>query len=259
MKDGSFGRRQNGGGDRGFAGHRGGGGGRVAGGRGAGGGDHRPQTGEPGGGGGAAGRTGAGGGVAARADTEEGAEAAVAAAIDRFGSCDILVNNAGTNPAYGPLAEVDLGALDRTWHVNLRGPLLYVRAAWARWMKEHGGVVCNNASVGGRTPAHGLGAYNVSKAGLIFMTKQLAYEMAPAVRVVGVAPGVIKTRLSELLWKSDEQAAGDNHPMRRLGELQDCGRGGGFPMFGAGLLDTGVTLDVDGGLYKRHQLPVIPI
>lgn len=186
--------------------------------------------------------------VAARVDTEEGAEAAVAAAIDRFGSCDILVNNAGTNPAYGPLAEVDLGALDRTWHVNLRGPLLYVRAAWARWMKEHGGVVCNNASVGGRTPAHGLGAYNVSKAGLIFMTKQLAYEMAPAVRVVGVAPGVIKTRLSELLWKSDEQAAGDNHPMRRLGEPQDVAGAVVFLCSEQASWITGVTLDVDGGL-----------
>ena len=186
--------------------------------------------------------------VAARADTEEGAEAAVAAAIDRFGSCDILVNNAGTNPAYGPLAEVDLGALDRTWQINLRGPLLYVRAAWARWMKEHGGVVCNNASVGGRTPAHGLGAYNVSKAGLIFMTKQLAYEMAPAVRVVGVAPGVIKTRLSELLWKSDEQAAGDNHPMRRLGEPQDVAGAVVFLCSEQASWITGVTLDVDGGL-----------
>lgn len=186
--------------------------------------------------------------VAARADTEEGAETAVAAALDRFGSCDILVNNAGTNPAYGPLAEVDLGALDRTWQINLRGPLLYVRAAWARWMKEHGGVVCNNASVGGRTPAHGLGAYNVSKAGLIFMTKQLAYEMAPAVRVVGVAPGVIKTRLSELLWKPDEQAASDNHPMRRLGEPQDVAGAVVFLCSNQASWITGVTLDVDGGL-----------
>ena len=186
--------------------------------------------------------------VAARADTEEGAETAVAAALDRFGSCDILVNNAGTNPAYGPLAEVDLGALDRTWQINLRGPLLYVRAAWARWMKEHGGVVCNNASVGGRTPAHGLGAYNVSKAGLIFMTKQLAYEMAPAVRVVGVAPGVIKTRLSELLWKPNEQAASDNHPMRRLGEPQDVAGAVVFLCSNQASWITGVTLDVDGGL-----------
>lgn len=184
----------------------------------------------------------------ARADTEEGAETAVAAALDRFGSCDILVNNAGTNPAYGPLAEVDLGALDRTWQINLRGPLLYVRAAWARWMKEHGGVVCNNASVGGRTPAHGLGAYNVSKAGLIFMTKQLAYEMAPAVRVVGVAPGVIKTRLSELLWKPNEQAASDNHPMRRLGEPQDVAGAVVFLCSNQASWITGVTLDVDGGL-----------
>lgn len=186
--------------------------------------------------------------VVARADAEEGAAAAVGAALERFGSCDILVNNAGTNPAYGPLAEVDLGALDRTWQINLRGPLLYVRAAWSGWMKEHGGVICNVASVGGRAPAYGLGAYNVSKAGLIFMTKQLAYEMAPAVRVVGVAPGVVRTRLSELLWKSDEQAAADNHPLRRLGEPRDVAESVVFLCSERASWITGVTLEVDGGL-----------
>ena len=127
--------------------------------------------------------------VVAKADTEEGAALAVDVAVERFGGCDILVNNAGTNPAYGPLVDVDLGALRRTWDVNMLGPLLCTRAAWDRWMKDHGGVVCNNASVGGRLPGQGMGAYNVSKAALIYMTRHLAYELAPGVRVVGGGAG----------------------------------------------------------------------
>ena len=74
----------------------------------------------------------------ARADSEESADEAVAATVERFGSCDILVNNAGTNPSAGPLMEVDLGALDKTWAVNLRAPLLWVRAAYRASMEKNG-------------------------------------------------------------------------------------------------------------------------
>ena len=67
--------------------------------------------------------------IAARADSEEDAEMAVAETIERFGACDILVNNAGTNPAAGPLVSVDLGAVDKTWAVNQRGPLVWCQQA----------------------------------------------------------------------------------------------------------------------------------
>ena len=106
--------------------------------------------------------------VVARADTAAGAGLAIDTAVEQFGACDVLVNNAGTNPAYGPLMDVDLDALNRTWAVNLLGPLVYTRVAWDRWMRDHGGVVCNNASVGGRLPGRGMGAYNISKACLLY-------------------------------------------------------------------------------------------
>ena len=187
-------------------------------------------------------------GVVARADDPEHASATVGAAIERFGSCDILVNNAGTNPSAGALADVDLGAVDKTWSVNLRGPLLWAREAWNQWMGEHGGVIVNTASVGGLDPGPALGAYNVSKAGLIFMTRQLAYEMAPTVRVNAVAPAVVKTRLSEMLWSSDESAAASMHPIGRLGEPTDVANAVVFLCSDKASWITGITLPVDGGM-----------
>ena len=63
--------------------------------------------------------------------------------------------------------DVDLGALDKTWAVNLRAPLLWVRAAYRASMEKHGGSIVNVSSVGGLRPSPITGAYNVSKAGLV--------------------------------------------------------------------------------------------
>jgi NAD(P)-dependent dehydrogenase (short-subunit alcohol dehydrogenase family) len=187
-------------------------------------------------------------GVAARADVDEDADRAVAETIERFGACDILVNNAGTNPAPGQLMEVDMGAVDKTWAVNQRAPLVWAQAVYRHWMKDHGGVIVNVASVGGIRPAPILGAYNVSKAALIHMTHQMAFELAPGIRVNAVAPGVVKTKLSELLWSTDESGAASTHPLHRLGEPEDVARAITYLCSDAGSWLTGVVLPVDGGV-----------
>ncbi|MDH4116361.1 MAG: SDR family oxidoreductase [Acidimicrobiia bacterium] len=186
--------------------------------------------------------------VAARADVDEDADRAVGETIERFGSCDILVNNAGTNPAPGPLMDVDMGAVDKTWAVNQRAPLVWCQAAYRHWMRDHGGAIVNVASVGGIRPAPVLGAYNISKAALIHMTNQLAFELAPNVRVNAVAPGVVKTKLSEMLWTSDEAGAASIHPLRRLGEPEDVARAIVYLCSESGSWLTGVVLPVDGGV-----------
>lgn len=183
----------------------------------------------------------------ARADSEESAEEAVSATIERFGACDILVNNAGTNPAAGMLTDVDLGALDKTWAVNLRAPLLWVRSAFHAWMAENGGVIVNVASVAGIRPSPFMGAYNISKAGLIHMTRQLALELAPKIRVNAVAPGVVKTRLAGALL-TDEEATARMHPLERVGEPEDVARLITFLASDASSWMTGATVPIDGGV-----------
>jgi len=182
-----------------------------------------------------------------RADDEVAAHRAVAATVDAFGACDILVNNAGTNPAAGNLMEVDLGALDKTWQVNMRAPLLWVRAAHDAWMGRHGGAVVNVASVAGLRPSPLMGAYNISKAGLIHMTRQLALELAPRIRVNAVAPGVVRTRLAGALL-TDEEATARMHPLGRVGEPEDVSRLIVFLASDASSWMTGATVPIDGGV-----------
>jgi NAD(P)-dependent dehydrogenase (short-subunit alcohol dehydrogenase family) len=96
----------------------------------------------------------------------------------------------------------------KTFDVNLWAPILWTSLATRAWMGEHGGVVVNTASIGGMGFEANLGLYNASKAALIHLTKQLALELSPKVRVNAVAPGVVRTKLAAALWKEQQSPAG---------------------------------------------------
>jgi NAD(P)-dependent dehydrogenase (short-subunit alcohol dehydrogenase family) len=91
------------------------------------------------------------------------------AVLERWGRLDILVNNASTNPYLGPIFETPLAAWDKTFEVNPRGFLVLSALAYRRWMAEHSGCVVNVASTGWLRPARGVGAYDVSKAGVVML------------------------------------------------------------------------------------------
>jgi NAD(P)-dependent dehydrogenase (short-subunit alcohol dehydrogenase family) len=184
---------------------------------------------------------------AANAGEPDQAQACVHATIETFGALDILVNNAATNPYLGASIDIDLGRYDKTFQVNLRGPLVWTQAAWNAWMREHGGAVINVASIGGIRGEAGIGIYNTTKAGLIHLTKTLAAELAPGVRVNALAPGLVKTDFARALWEPAEDAVAARLPLRRLGTPEDIAHGALFLASDDASWITGHTLVIDGG------------
>jgi NAD(P)-dependent dehydrogenase (short-subunit alcohol dehydrogenase family) len=187
---------------------------------------------------------------AANAGDVEAAAACVAATIARFGSLDILVNNAATNPYYGPTLGVSPPAFDKTVQVNLRGPVFWSQAAWEQSMREHPGVILNIASVGGIRAEQGLGVYNLTKAALVHLTRQLAGEIGPT-RVVGLAPGLVKTDFAAVLVENFGDQLSRAMPTGRLGEPQDIANFAAFLVSDAASWISGETFVIDGGAGVR--------
>jgi NAD(P)-dependent dehydrogenase (short-subunit alcohol dehydrogenase family) len=106
--------------------------------------------------------------------------ALVAKAVERFGKVDVLVNNAATNPYFGPLLGIDMGAWDKTFEVNLKGYFFMAREV-ARHLQDRNetkGSIIHVASVNGLEAAPLQGVYGMTKAAVISMTKTMAYELA---------------------------------------------------------------------------------
>lgn len=182
-------------------------------------------------------------------DIESG-RACMRTAIERYGSVDILVNNAATNPYFGPTMAVDEARFDKTFQVNLRGPVFWTAAAWEAGLSERPGVVLNIASVGGLRAEGGLGVYNLTKAALIHLTRQLASELGPT-RVVGIAPGLVKTDFAAYLVENFGDRLAASMPLKRLGEPQDIANLATFLVSDAAGWITGETFVIDGGAGVR--------
>ncbi|HEY2813292.1 MAG TPA: SDR family oxidoreductase [Acidimicrobiales bacterium] len=188
---------------------------------------------------------------AANAGEPEQAQACIDKTMSTFGAIDILVNNAATNPYMGPSIDIDLARYDKTFQVNLRGPLVWSQLAYNASMRERGtGSIINIASVGGIGIEPSIGIYNTTKAALIYLTRTLAAELAP-VRVNAIAPGLVKTDMARALWEPNEQAIAKHTPMRRLGEPEDIGKAALFFASDMSSWTTGHTLAVDGGALVR--------
>ena len=189
---------------------------------------------------------------AAHSSSESGMREAFSVALERFSGMDIVVNNAATNPSMDSLAEIDLALFDKILDTNLRGYLVVAREGIRR-MRElgGGGVIINISTIAACKAMRGLGAYGISKAAVNSLTRTLASELAAEkIRVNGVAPGLVRTRLSEALWK-DEKVAEDMLkaiPLNRIAEPGDIAGAVAFLASEAAAYITGQTLVVDGGM-----------
>ena len=187
--------------------------------------------------------------IAAHIAKVEDSKALTEQVMKTFGRIDILMNNAGTNPYYGPIMDQDEKTYDITMNVNLKG-LFFLSQLAARIMKaQGGGCIINTASIGGLR-AGDLGVYCVTKAAVIMLTQVMAKEWGQyKIRVNAIAPGVIKTRLSEALWKDPavNAKAIASIPMMRLGEPEEVAGAVVFLASKAGSYITGETIVIDGG------------
>src|SRR2546428_11324379 len=187
--------------------------------------------------------------IAAHAGRPEDLERLVHAGMERFSRIDTLVNNAATNPYFGPVIGAELSAWDKTFEVNLRGVFVLTKLVYEASMEAHGGAIVNVASIGGLRPGIGLGVYNVTKAGVIMLTRQLARELGGKVRVNAVAPGLVKTRFAEALWGN--QAILDRilaqNPLGRIGMPEEVAAAVLFLVSDAASYVNGEVLVVDGG------------
>jgi NAD(P)-dependent dehydrogenase (short-subunit alcohol dehydrogenase family) len=186
--------------------------------------------------------------VAGKGDDPAHRAAVVDAVREAFGPVTTLINNIGINPAYGPLATLDLNAARKMAEVNLIGTLGWVQEALRGGLAENGGSVVNISSVSGVRPAPGIAFYGTTKAALIHLTEELAVELAPKIRVNAVAPAVVKTRFASALYEGREAEVAATYPLKRLGNTDDVAGTVAFLCSPDASWITGQTIVIDGGV-----------
>ena len=168
--------------------------------------------------------------------------------VDKFGKIDILVNNAGITKD-GLLIRMSEADWDSVLSVNLKGAFLCTRAAAKVMMKQRSGKIVNMASIIGITGNPGQANYSASKGGLIAFTKTAAKELAPRnINVNAIAPGFIKTEMTDKLPEAIKKAMLERIPLNRFGETTDVARAALFLASEDSGYITGCTIQVDGGM-----------
>jgi NAD(P)-dependent dehydrogenase (short-subunit alcohol dehydrogenase family) len=167
--------------------------------------------------------------------------------VERFGKIDILVNNAG-KVVVKPMVEQSEADWDRVLEVNLKGVFLCCRHVLPEMITRKHGAIVNIASIAAFhvTVAHV--PYAASKAGVVALTRDLAYEVGPlGIRVNAVAPGPIETPMAQSLSAEQRQAIARNILLGRMGQPEDIGEAVVFLASDAASFITGATLPVSGG------------
>ncbi|MFG1944096.1 SDR family NAD(P)-dependent oxidoreductase [Nonomuraea sp. NPDC048826] len=176
--------------------------------------------------------------------------AAVDAAFEeldrRWGGLDVAVNNAGVSSPCA-FADLPLAEWERILRVNLTGVFLVAQRATRR-MRGHGGSIVNIASVSGMVGMPDYSAYNVSKAGVIELTRTLALELAPDIRVNAICPGYVLTPMQEAEYSPARLAdCARKIPLGRLGRPEEIAGLAAYLAGDEAEFVTGQTFVIDGG------------
>jgi NAD(P)-dependent dehydrogenase (short-subunit alcohol dehydrogenase family) len=190
--------------------------------------------------------------VAAHTGKEEDTKRLVDEAIKHFGRVDVLVNNAATNPYFGPLLDIDTAAWDKTFEVNLKGYFWMTREV-ARHLRgrEAPGAIVNVASTVALEAAPMQGAYAMTKAAIVSMTKTFAFELASSkIRVNAIAPGLVDTRFAAAIVKNESlvSEALRKTPLGRYASPSEIAGAALYLASDSASFVTGHTLVVDGGM-----------
>ena len=181
------------------------------------------------------------------------------ATVEEFGRIDIVINNAGGT---APRAFLDTtpGYLERSFHFNVTTAFVLTKAAVPTMLEQGSGSVVNISSTIGRLRDRGFVAYGTAKAALTHMTRLMAADLAPKIRVNGIAVGSIATSALETVLTDDglRNAMVDGTPLKRLGQPEDIALCALFLASSASSFVTGKLYEVDGGLEEANLAMGMP-
>ncbi|OWF48175.1 Dehydrogenase/reductase SDR family member 4 [Mizuhopecten yessoensis] len=163
-------------------------------------------------------------GVVCHVGKKEDRENLVATAIEKYGGIDIFVSNAAVNPFFGPILDVSMLRL-LIFDINVKTAFLLCKDIVPHMQKRGGGSIILVSSIGGYEPSALMGPYSVSKTAVLGLKKALVHQLSPMnIRVNCLAPGLIKTRFSEALWKDPDnmKLATQNIKLGRIGKPEEC-------------------------------------
>jgi 7-alpha-hydroxysteroid dehydrogenase len=173
--------------------------------------------------------------------------------IEAFGRVDIVINNAGgTMPR--PMLDTSPGYLERAFHFNVTSAFVLSKAAAPHMLDVGEGSIVNIGSAIGRLRDRGMLAYGTAKAAMMHMTRLMAADLAPKVRVNAIAVGSIATSALEIVLESDElrEQMIQGTPLKRLGEPDDIALAALYLASPAAAFVTGKVMEVDGGLEEAN-------
>jgi len=167
----------------------------------------------------------------------------------KFGRIDILVNNAGITKD-NLILKMTEEEWDKVLDINLKGCFNFIKAVSKYMLKQRSGRIINIASVVGLMGNPGQANYSASKGGLIALTKTVAKEFASRnILVNAVAPGYIKTKMTEALTEEQKKKLQEYIPLNRLGEPEDVANAVWFLSIEESSYITGQVISVNGGMY----------